>query len=64
MDGAATKKAVQFFEDNFTMISSLESKNERGCAEKILNILKKHQRENCRKEDKNNACAANKEKVV
>ena len=36
------KDALQFFEDNFCMISSLEAKSEDGCAEKCLAILKHH----------------------
>lgn len=34
------KEALDFFEDNYIMISSLESKQENGCAEKCLEILR------------------------
>lgn len=33
------RKALQFFKDNYIMISSCEAKREEGCAEKCLNML-------------------------
>lgn len=40
MRKVSNKKALQFFEDNFIMINSLESKSEKGCAEKCLKLLR------------------------
>ena len=42
---AGARRALRFLEDNFIMIASLETKEEEGCTEKILNILKKHIKE-------------------
>lgn len=39
MQKVSNKKALQFFEDNFIMIHSLEAKDESGCAEKCLKLL-------------------------
>lgn len=40
MQKVSNKKALLFFEDNFIMIRSLEAKNESGCAEKCLKLLR------------------------
>lgn len=42
MKKAGARKALEFFEDNYIMICSLESKDEEGCANKCLDILKKY----------------------
>lgn len=39
MQKVSAKKALQFFEDNFIMIHSLEAKSKKGCAEKCLKLL-------------------------
>ena len=44
---SGAKKALQFFEDNFIMINSLQAKGEEGCASKCLEILKKYVEEHC-----------------
>lgn len=46
------QEALNFFEDNYIMISSLESKQENGCAERCLAILRSaaKQGENASKE--------------
>lgn len=36
------RKALKFFEDNYVMINSLETKDEKGCTDKCLEILKRH----------------------
>ena len=35
------RKALEFFEENYPMICGLEAKNEKGCADKCLEILRK-----------------------
>lgn len=35
------RKALEFFEENYLMISSLEIKSEKGCADKCLEMLRK-----------------------
>ena len=42
MKKAGARKALEFFEDNYIMICSLESKDEEGCANKCLDMLKKY----------------------
>ena len=42
MKKAGARKALKFFEENYTMIYSLETKNEEGCTDKCLEILKKY----------------------
>lgn len=42
MKKAGARKALKFFEDNYIMIHSLESKGEEGCTDKCLEILKKY----------------------
>lgn len=46
------RKALQFFKDNYIMISSCEAKREEGCAEKCLNMLEKYVEQNCKDADK------------
>lgn len=46
------RKALQFFKDNYIMISSCEAKREEGCAEKCLNMLEKYVEQNCKDVDK------------
>ena len=42
MKKAGARKALKFFEDNYIMICNLETKDEEGCANKCLEILKKY----------------------
>lgn len=46
------RKALQFFKDNYIMISSCEAKREEGCTEKCLNMLEKYVEQNCKSIDK------------
>lgn len=39
---AGARKSLEFFKDNLTMIYSLETKCEEGCAEKCLEIIQKY----------------------
>ena len=41
MAKAGARKALKFFEDNYIMIHSLETKDEEGCTDKCLEMLKK-----------------------
>ena len=42
MKKAGARKALKFFEDNYIMICSLETREEEGCTDKCLDILKKY----------------------
>ena len=42
MKKAGAKKALKFFEENYIMICGLETKDEEGCADKCLEILRKY----------------------
>ena len=42
MKKAGAKKALKFFEENYIMICGLEAKDEEGCADKCLEILRKY----------------------
>ena len=41
MRKVGVRKALDFFEENYTTICSLETKNEKGCTDKCLEILRK-----------------------
>lgn len=42
MKKAGARKALKFFEENYIMICGLEAKDEKGCADKCLEILRKY----------------------
>lgn len=42
MKKAGARKALKFFEDNYIMIHSLETKDEEGCTDKCLKMLKNY----------------------
>lgn len=42
MKKAGARKALKFFEENYIMICGLETKEEKGCADKCLEILRKY----------------------
>lgn len=42
MKKAGARKALKFFEENYIMICGLEAKDEEGCTDKCLEILRKY----------------------
>lgn len=59
MGKQSAKNALQFMEDNYCMIHSLEAKSEKGCTDRVIAILKKHIKENCNENyDNKNECNA------
>lgn len=46
MKKVAARKALKFFEENYIMICGLETKDDEGCADKCLEILRKYAENN------------------
>lgn len=42
MKKVGARKALKFFEENYIMICGLETKDEEGCTDKCLEILRKY----------------------
>ena len=46
MQDTEAKKALKFFKENYIMIYNLETKKEKGCTDKCLEILEKYVNDN------------------